>query len=206
MATDFLHTSELIEAARSVLKGASGTSHVGGLPANWFTDGDDDKETVLVSIQHGDFRDIATDEQVEDLLPAVYIRSLGVQGMDVYDGGVSETYERFRLVHARRRDQTHTYGAVTLDGNISRAKERYSKIIVKALFNDPRKRLAVITAAGARTEVSLTCADASGAQVVSHTFTGLDYGGGTEDTRMVERHIPRAWAVAIDYGVLVRSG
>lgn len=208
MAIDFVHTGELVDAVISVLKG-SGSGHIGGLPPAWFTRG---ASEYLETLDHGDLSDIAvTADALSRMLPAILVRGLGPQGAVEHISGVTKTRERLRVIHARRYDQCFAGDGIR-EPNMTRARERYAKIIGEALFNDPQGKLAVIDGESARTEVSLTCTDDNGAQVVQAVWRGWDLGydignpSSTEDVRLIRRLPAQIWAIACDIDVMVRSG
>jgi len=207
MATDFVHSGEIVQAVINVLKG-HGTSHDGGLPATWFTASHNER---LRTLAFGDLADYVTQDAFMDDLPAIIVRGLGCEATGKSGAsGVLETVESVRVVHCRLYSQCYT-DAGAVERNMTKARLRYAKIIGKALFNDPNKRLAVISTAGERTEVSLTCSDANGAQIVNVLFGGWDLGldGGTRSTDEVRslRRLPiQAWAIACDLRVTIRSG
>jgi len=229
MATDFCHSEEIINAVIAVLKGDDGASHTGGLPATWFPEGGDGTEASLKHLEHGDYADYAIDS-LEELCPAILVRSLGPQPTKRGGtGGVIETEETIRVVHMRAFNQCRT-SAGAMELNMSRARARYAKIITKALFNDPQHKLATINSGNSRAEVSLTCTDSAGAQVLNALWAGWDLGhSGSDSTADVARiraggHSPRTravgeaaglrpageasrlWAIACDIEVRVRTG
>jgi len=211
MATDFVHTAQIVDAVLAVLKGADGATHTGGLPANWFRDAIDAAEDPLVLLEHGDLADYVGGQLDRDL-PCVLVRGLGPRPIERQGiGGVMMTEEAIRIVHCRRRDQCFDDSGER-EYNMTRARARYAKLLVRALFNDPKRKLAVIAAAGTRTEVSLTCTDGAGAQVVSATWAGLDLGhqignpNAIEDVTIVRRLASPIWAIACDLQVVARSG
>lgn len=212
MAKDFVHTGEIVDAVIAVLKG-SGSTHVGGLPVAWFTSGSNE---YLRVIEHGDWADYGkANRRIDEDLPAIFVRGMGPTLITGHLTGVDATEERIRVVHVRRFDQC--YGddgsaAYTKTGiGMVRARERYAKIISKALFNDPHRKLAVIDGAGARTEVSLTTTDAA-AQVVNVLWRGWDLGHpigseySTEDVAGIRALELPIWAIACDLAVHIRTG
>lgn len=216
---DFFHTAELVDAVIDVLKG-SGTTHIGGLPNEFWSE-----PHPLQFLEHGDLADYASIDPVMEACPWIYVRGMGItpagdrgaRGI----GKVHETAEHLRIVHARLgpgdRNQCLTSTGAT-ERIMSRARERYSKQIAKALFNDPNRRLAVIDTATAadksdpdhRTEVSLTCADGT-ATVWRVDFRSADLGeergadNSTEDVRAIREDGAPIWAIAIDIDVIVRT-
>lgn len=206
MAINFLHSSAIVEAVIDVLEGADGASHTGGLPVNWFVD--DGTEDVLKTLEHGDMMDVVYDpDKFSGLLPAIFVKSISVVPEGGGLTGMLDTRERVRVVHVRRRDQTHQAGTYNLEDNIPTAKERYAKIIADALFNDPHRKLATVASAGTRTAPTLTAASGETAKVWNHTFVSMDYGGGMPDTQWVDqRRELDAWAIAIDSDVHVWTG
>lgn len=207
MATDFVHTADLVQAVIDVLTGADGSSHTGGLPAAWFTAGNKER---LKTLMFGDLADYINQEAFLADLPAIVVRGLGCESTGKSGaGGVLQTVETLRVVHCRRYNQCwDDNGAVEL--NMLKARLRYAKLINKALFNDPNKRLATIASDGTRSEVSLTCADANGAQIVVTEFGGWDFGvdgtKSTDEVRLLRRLPLQAWAIACDLRVTIRSG
>ena len=207
MATDFVHTSQIVDGVIAVLKG-HGATHDGGLPATWF---DRSVAGSLAAIMAGDLADYVDQKTFLSDLPVVFVRGLGCRPVgSAKAGGKLQTEERVRVIHARRFDQCYQDDG-DRESNMTRARLRYAKIIGKALFNDPNKRLGVISSTGARTEVSLTCADTDGAHIVEATFEGWDYGldgttGGTPEVRLLRQLPLQAWAIACDLRVLIWSG
>lgn len=207
MATDFVHTGDLVTAVIAVLRG-SGAAHTGGLPAAWFTPGNQDE---LHTLAYGDIADYTSQQDFLADLPAILVRGLGPASTDRGTAGSTiETQETLRIVHCRRYDQCWTADGLP-ERNMTKARLRYAKILGKALFNDPHKRLATIAADGTRTEATITCADTNGAQVVAANFVAWDLGldGGThatEEVRLLRRLPLQAWAIACDLRVTVRSG
>jgi hypothetical protein len=211
MAIDFVHTAELVDAVIAVLKGADGALHTGGLPANWFRDASDADEAPLVLLEHGDLADYAGGQLDRDL-PCILVRGLGPQPTDRGGvAGVQQTEEIIRVVHVRKREQCYADDG-SCEYNMTRARARYGKALCKALFNDPKRRLAVIDGAGARTDVTLTSTDVAGAQLVSVLWAGLDLGhsignpNAIEDVTIIRRLSSPIWAIACDLRVQVRSG
>lgn len=208
MATDFVHTSEIVQAVINVLKGADADLHTGGLPADWFDRTHDER---LKAIMFGDLADYVSQEAFLNDLPAIIVRGLGCESTGRSGaGGVLETAETIRVIHARHYTQCYNDDGDP-ERNMLKARLRYAKIINKALFNDPHKRLAVIAADGTRTDVSLTCSDTNGAQIVNVEFGGWDFGidggtKGTEEVRLLRRLPIQAWAIACDLRVTIRSG
>jgi len=208
MAIDFVHTGELVDAVISVLKG-SGSGHTGGLPSAWFTRGNSE---YLETLDHGDLADIAvSSDALSQILPAILVRGLGPAPAAEYISGVAKTRERLRIIHVRRYEQCYDADG-DREQNMTRARERYAKTIGKALCNDPQAKLAVIDGEDARTEVSLTCEDGNGAQVIQAIWRGWDMGhdignpSSTEDVRLIRRLPDQIWAIACDIDVMVRSG
>ena len=208
MASDIVHSGEIVDQVIAVLKGGDGDSHTNGLPVAWFTSGDDE---YLRTLEHGDWSDYPNDEWL-DRLPAILVRGLGpVPTGDATIRQTLQTEERVRVVHIRAHDQCYT-AAGALERNMTRARERYAKIIGKALFADPHKRLAVVGSEGSRTEATLTSADTGGAQVVNALFGGWDMGhdidtaNATPDVDLVRGLNARVWAIACDLRVIVNNG
>ena len=206
MAIDFVHTGELVDAVISVLKG-SGSGHVGGLPSAWFTR--TDKEGLQL-LEHGDLADYAG--KVMQELPAILVRGIGIVSVPArHVGGVIEADELIRVLHVRKYEQCYDSDG-DREKNQARARERYAKLIGKAIFNDPQRRLAVIDSDGARTEVTLTSDDAAGAQIIQAMFDGWDLGydigniNGTDDVRLIRNLNAGIWAIACDLRVRVRTG
>ena len=211
MAKDFVFTEEIIDGVISVLKGA-GTDHYGGLPENWFFDGEDDNEVPLQKLEHGDLSDYDTLNSLDSYLPAIFVRSLGPlptgQGGI---GGVRETQETIRIIHIRRYDQCRDDDG-NQSKNLTRSRSRYAKLIGKALFNDDNLRLGITTNAGVRTDITLTTDDEAGAQMQTVLFRLWDYGNDSispnsmEDVRII-RALPKAYlCVGIDIVVQVTVG
>lgn len=202
MAIDFVHTTEAVDAVLAVLR-----AH---LPATWFPATAAAGEQALRLLEHGDLADYPSAEDLEGDLPAILVRGLGVEQVNAGADGVAITEETIRLVHLRAWDQCYT-AAGALETNMTRARERYAKIISKALFADPNRRLAVIASGGARTDVTLTSTDAAGAQLVTHLFRGWDLGqddgpAATPDVAGVRELGQRLWAIACTSVVRVRTG
>lgn len=211
MAIDFVHTAEIVDAVIAVLTGADDATHTGGLPANWFMDAVDEDETPLVLLEHGDLADYAGGQLDRDL-PCILVRGLGPQPTDRGGvAGVQETEEIIRVVHVRKREQCYADDG-SCEYNMTRARARYAKALCKALFNDPKRRLAVIDAEGTRTDVTLTSTDTAGAQIVTALWAGLDLGheignpNSIEDVAIIRRLASPLWAIACDLRVIVRSG
>ena len=212
MAIDFLHTGELVDAVIAVLKGADGAAHTGGLPANWFADGAARGECPLLLLEHGDLSDYGEVADLRRDLPAVIVRGLGPQPTtEGGAGGVDETDEMVRVVHVRTFGQCYTDAGVAEDNHV-RARERYAKLLHRALFNDPHRRLAVIASDGTRTIPTLTCTDGAGAQIVRAAWHGTDLGhdganpNAIEDVALLRHLRARIWAIAVDLRVSIRSG
>lgn len=208
MAIDFVHTAELVDAVIAVLEG-SGATHIGGLPTAWFTSGDDEELKIL---EHGDYTDYAkAGVDVMDELPAILVRGLGPAPTGkAGTGGVLDTDELIRVIHIRRFTQCYD-GSGDEQLNMTEARERYVKVISKALFNDPNRKLAVIDGGGSRTEVSLTSTDGN-VQVVQALWTGWDMGHAIdnphsiEDVAMIRMMELPLWAIGCDLTVKVRTG
>jgi len=202
MATDFVHTAEVVDAVISVLKGADGDTHTGGLPSNWFEAGDDGDEVWVQVIQHGDLRDLVLTDDLDDRLPCILVRGTGTQPLRTTTQS-QECWEPVRIVHARRfADCRDSDGEI--EKNITRARERYAKAIHTALFNDPNRKLATINSEGERSEVDLTTSDTS-ADVVTVEFGGWDLGqdpgSGTPETTNERVRADRIMVVAVDIRV-----
>jgi len=199
MAMDVIHSRDAVDAVIAVLRG-HGPNHTGGLPPSWFAQGD--TETALRTLEHGDLLDyVYSNDDFVDLLPAIYVKAVGMEVERAGISGALGTRERVRVVHVRRRDQTHQENSASLEPNLWRARERYAKTIAHALFNDPKRRLAVIDHLGNRTEANITCQSGT-AHVWNHTLVAVDLGGGTPDTQAISaaRWLD-AWAIAIDSDV-----
>jgi hypothetical protein len=213
MATDFVHTTEIVDAVLAVLTG-DGSTHYGGLPAAWHIATDDytgTGEYGLTLLEHGDLSDYVT-TNLENLSPAILVRGMGPKASS--RGGVSghrETFEVIRVIHLRSRDHSLT-AAGALETNLTRARERYAKIIGKALFNDPHKRLATISSSGVRTPATLTCSDSAGAQIQNVVFLGWDLGeeyGSADSMRevaMVGSLSAPVWAIGCEFEVVIDTG
>jgi len=182
MATDVVFTSEIQLAVKAVLYGADGATHTGGLPANWFRDADDALETPMKYCDVGDLADwpLTPDADgagfLDQFCPGVMVRGMGPQPETEGTSGIEEIIERVRVIHLRRFDQCHNATTGALLNRMANARGVYAKIIHKALFHDPHAKLAVIAAAGTRTEVTLTSADGAGAQVYDVRWEGWDLG------------------------------
>ncbi len=212
MASDFVHSQEIIDAVIAVLRGADGATHTGGLPANWFEDGDDGNEPLLKLLEHGDVADYPGADELAEDTPAILVRGLGPTPTGLGGvGGVVETEELIRVVHVRLADDCRD-GSGNRELNMTRARARYAKLINLALWNDPHRKLATINAAGTRTEVSLTCEDGAGAQLYDVGWNGWDLGAdignpnSMEDVRMLRQLPARVWAIACELAVRIRSG
>ena len=168
----------------------------------------DTSDVPLEWLEHGDFEDYTTGTTVAAITPCVFVKGLGPQVEDRGLAGCIETAERVRVVHLRQRSETYKTDGVTLESNLDIARQRYAKTLSDALFNDPYRRCAVIAADSSRTEVSLTCADANGAQVYGHRWVSTDLRGNTPEVRqaMALGRAADVWGIAIDSDVLVRSG
>ena len=181
MATDVVFTSEIEAAVISVLRGADGATHTGGLPANWFADADDGLETPLWYLDRGDLADhpMTPDDGagfLDSLCPGILVRGMGPQPETYGTSGIEEIIERVRVIHLRRFDQCHNATTGALLNRMANARGVYAKLIHKALFHDPHAKLAVIAAVGTRTDVTLTSADGAGAQVYDVQWSGWDLG------------------------------
>lgn len=209
MAIDFVHTAEVVEAVIAVLKG-EGASHTGGLPTAWFTAGNDEE---LQTLEHGDWADYAKASNMDftDDLPCILVRGMGPAPTgDGSISGVLRTEEQVRVLHIRKFEQCYNAGGAS-ETNMAEARERYAKVIGAALFHDPHRKLAVIAAGGARTEVSLTSED-SNAQVYDVLWGGWDMGldegavGSMSEVARI-RSLPEAlWAIGCDLRVRIRTG
>jgi len=211
MATDFVHTGDVVAAVLAVLRGADGARHTGGLPANWWPDAQDGTEVPLQLCQHGDLADYASTDEVLADTPAILVRGLGTM-MGERNLACYHTVEPVRIIHIRRFDDCRD-SAGDLERNQARARERYAKAIHAALFHDPHKRLAVIDSEGERTEVSLTCTDISGAGVYDCQLRGWDLGYDAGSSYSMQdvaawRRLgnTRAWAIGCEIEVRVKSG
>lgn len=203
MAQDFVHTAQIVDGVIAALRAQ--------LPANWFTD--DGTETPLQLLEHGDLADYPTAGAVTDDCPALLVRGLGPQpGGRGGVGGVQETQETIRVIHIRTPAQCWDDDGAR-ETNAARARARYAKLINQALFADPVGRMAAVHAAtGARTEISLTCEDGAGAQIVMVQWQGWDLGhdlpgtGALEDVQRFRRLPTDTWAIGCELQVTVRSG
>jgi len=206
MATDIIHTAEVLDAVIAVLKG-DGSAHTGGLPSTWF---DSSNDEFLPLLDFGDLADYAG--SLPEDMPAIIVRGLGA---DIEDGFQSKTWitaERVRVVHVRQFERCYHSTDEVARRNMTRARLYYAKVISKALFNDPKKLLATIATDGTRTEVSLTCADSDGAQIINCVFRQWDFGldignpNATEDVATIRALDARAWAIACDFDVIIQTG
>jgi hypothetical protein len=202
MAVDFVHTAEIVDAVLAVLRGH--------LPTTWFPATAAAGEQALRLLEHGDLADYPAAEDMEADLPAILVRGLGIEETGAGITGVAITEEHLRLVHVRAHDQCYT-DAGARQTNMTRARERYAKIISKALFADPHRKLAVIDDEGARTEVTLTCTDGAGAQFIHHSFRGWDLGqddgpAATPDVAAIRTLGLPVWAIACTFVARVRTG
>lgn len=207
-----MFTEELIDSVIAVLKGGDGSAHTGGLPANWWEDGNDGLEVVLKLLEHGDVADYPGADALEEDTPAILVRGLGPTPTGLAaTGGVQETEEIIRIVHVRAAEHCRDASG-NRELNMTRARARYAKLINLALWNDPHRKLAVIDAEGARTEVSLSCEDGAGAQLYDVGWNGWDLGAdignpnSMEDVRMLRQLPARVWAIACELAVRIRSG
>lgn len=211
MATDFVHTGEIIDQIILALKGADGAAHTNGLPANWFKATTDANEVPLKLLEHGDLADYVGLEAMVNDLPAIVVRPLGIGSANKGAlAGVLLSEDHIRVVHVRGYDQCRT-DAGAEETNQTRARIRYATIISRALFADPHKRLAVIDSTGTRAELALTCNDAAGAQINIAVWEKWDLGadpafGGTEDVSRLRALKAQVWAIACDLRVQVRTG
>lgn len=211
MATDLVHTVELVSGVIAVLKGADDEAHTGGLPANWFADAADDEEQPLVLCQHGDLADYPASTW-PDLTPGIIVRGLGGRVLSGGTGGVLKTVETVRIIHLRMHE--HCYDADgNKEDNMTIARGYYAKAIGKALRNDPHQRLAVIAADTTRTDLSLTSSDGAGAQVVNVVQPQWDFGeelGGAnlsmEEVRIIRQASYPMWAIGYQFDVHIRCG
>jgi hypothetical protein len=189
IATDIIHTEQLVDAAITLLKTE--------LPSDWFNAA---KAEYLRLVLFGDAREYAVREETTDKdtsiikeLPALLVRPIQVTPAAEYDGvgGQAGTADRLRIVMIRTRDQAYTStGALT---TIPRAKARYMKIISEAIRTGGRLGLP-----------TLTCASGSAA-VMKIEFVSADYSEGTPDTRAVAEMGNGCWAIALDVSVVVSS-
>lgn len=207
MATDFVHTGEIVDAVRDVLKG-SGDDHTGGLPADWFNP---NHKEYLRALEHGDWADYGkVNRDVEDDTPAILVRGMGPTPKEGTLTRILHTEEKIRVVHIRRFEQCYDANG-RIETNMVKARERYAKLINKALMNDPHKKLAVIDADGNRTEVSLTSDDGY-ANVVNVLWRGWDLGHpvgsdySTEDVAGIRALELPIWAIACDLAVQIKTG
>lgn len=204
--SDGVFTEEIIDGVINVLKG-DGVSHYGGLPSNWWKETEDSDEAYLNTLEHGDLSDYPMDESIDEFLPAIFVRSQGnVLTNRSGINGVFTAREYVRVIHVRRRDQCFD-GDGNKSTNLTRARSRYAKIIHKALFNDPARKLATISNTGVRTPTTLTSADDAGAQIITVLYNGLDYGFdsesrySTDDVKLI-RIMPKNYIVlAFDMSV-----
>ncbi len=211
MAKDLVYTADIADAVQSVLKGADGTTHTGGLPANWFEDAQDEDEVPLKTLDHGYVADLAVVEaSFLDLAPAILVRGFGPEITDGGTGGIYDTAEIIRVVHIRNFDQCRDVDGDPED-NMARAREWYAKQIYRALLNDPNAKLATIAADTTRTEVSLTTIDAAAA--VHHCRldrfdpgAGIGHPHSIEDVALIRALGQPIWAIAADIIVKVTSG
>lgn len=211
MAGEFMHTGDVVEAVISVLRGADDELHTGGLPANWFTDAADDNEVACRILQHGDLADYPQPGDVLAETPMLLVRGLGTQMVGREVGGW-RTIEPVRIIHIRRFEDCRTdTGAV--ERNMARARERYSRLIHRALFNDPHRRLGIIAADGTRTEAAVGSTPGASAQVYDVSLAGWDLGYDASNTfsmpevarwRAVGAAL-RAWCVGAQLLVRVTS-
>lgn len=192
----------------AVLKGGDGATHTGGLPATWFTAG---HAEYLRTLEHGDWADYPTQKELEDDLPAILVRGMGPVQISGHLTQKVTTAEMVRVVHVRPFLKCYTdAGGVEL--NMTRARQRYAKIINAALMHDPHKKLAVVDADGTRHEVALTTSDAGGARVPLVLWDGWDLGHdmgtthATEDVSAIRDLGARVWAIACDLQVQIDTG
>lgn len=202
MAIDFVHTAEVVDAVLAVLRGH--------LPATWLPGTAAAGEQSLRLLEHGDLADYPAAEDMEQDLPAILIRGLGIEETGAGITGVAITEEHLRLVHLRKHEQCYTSTGAR-EMNMTRARERYAKIISAALFADPHRKLAVIDDEGTRTEVTLTSTDGAGAQLIQQSFRGWDLGqddgpAATPDVAAIRELGLPVWAIACTFVARVRSG
>lgn len=218
MARDVVHTTQVVDAVIAVLKGSysSGTGvRTGGLPNTWFDVGADGTEVPLRVLDHGDLSDYPTEtlalfsDALTADLPAILVRGMGpIPTGRGGTSGVIETHEVIRVVHVRRFDQCRT-STGTVETNMCRARERYAKTIGQALLYDEKGKLAVIAAAGTRTEVTLTSTDGAGAQLINVEWQGWDFEGGADgasDVGNIKLIGLPIWAIACDLRIRCQSG
>jgi hypothetical protein len=189
VATDCIHSAEIIDAVLSVLST--------NLPAAWTTAGNAE---FLRLLDHGDLADYAgTDDTLRLDTPAIIIRPLdritpnapgsGIGGREMID-------HPFRLVHVRQWDDCYTDAGARED-NQTRARERYAKIIHKALFADESAQLGSPT---------LTCSDGTaGVQWVQWEGWNISGDGNNEaaEIKALRQHV---WAIICDFTVQVLAG
>lgn len=202
MAIDFHCSTEIIDAVISVLKASTG-----GLPANWFTRAAGEEPLRL--LEHGDLFDYAAEGDIFEDCPGIIVRSLGPSPDTQYTGGIQTVNEHIRVIHYRKFDQCYT-STGTKETNMVKARSRYAKLLAKALFNDPHRKLAVIGNTGTRKEATITSADTNGA-VVNCIWEGTDLGGDGGDNSTPEVSVMRSlaaqvWAISIDVNVKYRIG
>jgi len=212
MAQDWTFTEEVVDAVLAVLRGAEGVAHTGGLPGTWFPDAEEAPFPSLRICDHGDLRDYPKNQTLLEYCPGVLVWGNGTTVTNRSGtGGVAQVVETVRLAHIRGFDQAYPAAGILYTSQ-ARARAAYAKIIGKALFNDPHRRLATITAGGTRQEVSLTCADGAGAQVVTTTSPGWDLGHDVRSPHALEEIVMvrtaglPLWAIGIELHVTARVG
>jgi len=210
----YTFTEEITDRIIAVLKGEDGILHTGGLPSNFFYDDEDNTEAVLKTLQPGDLSDYPNVSSLKNICPAILVRGMGpIPGPDNEFGlgGMNALEEVFRIIHIRTFEQCYNDDG-EIEKNIMRARNRYARLIENAIFNDRKKLLALINAAGTRTEIILTSGfDAAGSQVYNVIFQGWDFGyplgpNSTEEIAGIRRLSENIMAQALDISVKIRSG
>lgn len=184
MATDAVYAGELIEAIIAELK-----AH---LPANWLAPSTG--EVPVKPIQHGDLKDFpATEGSILADTPAIFARCVGIRPDGGGINGVENYIHSFHVVHLRQFNECRT-DAGAVETNMTKARERYAKLLNNALFNDPFGRMGNPT---------LTCAD-TGASVSYVGSPTWDLGqGGDGDVAYIRDLRAQLWAIACDFEITV---
>ena len=189
MASDVVHSKDICARIVDMLQA--------DLPSSWTTN--DGTDVALKCIQHGDLTDMQINDSSQ-ILPCILVRSLSVQPINSNLCGILETLENIRIVLIRRR-QDCTDGSGQLERNMTMARQRYAKELLKALMKDPLKQMSLDGEC-----LALTSSDSEGSNIISMRFSNLDYAGSTDDVRRVQTFGGDMWAIAVDIEVRVMNG
>lgn len=195
MAIDFVHSEEIVDAVIAVLTNQ--------LPDGWVVP--NGVEVELKCLQHGDLSDF-TPNEIRELIPAILVKSLGINQLKMELSGMQQTSEIFRVVMIRDFDQCVDENGLQIK-NFARQRYYYTKQLNAALFSDPQRRLCTFDEiTGAREDVTLTCTDTNGAQIIKMNFRSWDFEGSTPEVNTIKNLQSKLWAVACDFEVIIRTG